>query len=446
MNLTYKEIAAALRIPFGGVEQSLSFFTWDSREMRDHALFAALKGERVNGASFIPALDVQYKNIAFLTEEPLDFVPRNPVFRVGDIKNALAVLAGVQVKKRSAKIIGVTGSVGKTTTKDFIVSALSACFSVSGTVGNQNNELGIPNTVFSIREEDRAAVIEMGMRGPGQIRAIAAQVPPDLAVITNIGVAHLELLGSRENIARAKLEMVDALRPGGQALLNGDEPLLRGARPDRDCYYFGFSDNNDYYATDRRGTSFILHYPGGELPVSLQVEGEHQVMNALAAFGAGHLLGCDPALLGKGLEAFRGDGRRMFTEQAGGITVIDDSYNAAPDSMRAALTVLASKPGRRAAVLGDMLELGAYEEEGHRMVGRICADLALDAVYTAGERAALIDRSLPETMEHRHFEKAEEILPILEKALRPGDAVLFKASNAMNFHALAAAFKERMEK
>ncbi|MBR6793140.1 MAG: UDP-N-acetylmuramoyl-tripeptide--D-alanyl-D-alanine ligase, partial [Clostridia bacterium] len=381
--LTVFKIAEALRQPRPARDFPIKKVVTDSRQVEEGCLFAAIEGERVDGHRFIPTLDDSFENIAFLGSKRPENSTKNPCFTVEDVYFALGLLAKAHLQELSAKIIGVTGSVGKTTTKNFILSALSPAMQVSGTLGNMNNELGVPLTGLAVSEEDRAAVIEMGMRGLGQIDYLTQFITPDLAVITNIGVAHLELLKSRENIAKAKLELVDALPVDGRALLNGDEPLLYGARADRNCVYFGFSAHNDYRAEKAEGNRFTLCYPDGSMEITLQVEGEHQIMNALAAFGVGHLLGVDPQLLKAGIEAFTGDGRRQFTEVVGGVTVIDDTYNAAPDSMAAALKVLASKPARRIAVLGDMLELGDCSQAEHYKIGRIAAENA-DLVFAYG--------------------------------------------------------------
>lgn len=441
--LTVDKIARALNAPAPEQDFAITRVVTDSRKGEEGCLFAAIKGERVDGHSFIPALDEKLENVVFLGTKPM--TTRHPYFVVEDVLVALGLLAKAHLEELPAKIVGVTGSVGKTTTKNFILSALAPAMQVSGTQGNMNNELGVPLTGLAVADTDQAAVVEMGMRGLGQIHYLTQFIAPDLAVITNIGVAHLELLKSRVNIARAKLELVDALRPGGKALLNGDEPLLYRARPEKECYYFGLSAHNDYRAENIRERCFTLCYPGGSLEIALQVEGEHQIMNALAAFGTGHLLGVAPELLKTGIEAFTGDGRRQFTETVGGVTVIDDTYNASPDSMAAALKVLASKPGRRVAVLGDMLELGEYEVPGHRQVGALCGELGIDCVITAGKLAKIIYDALPAETEKYYALSREEALPLLGQ-IRPGDTVLFKASNSMGFDRLAAALKERMGK
>lgn len=440
--LTVKEIAAVFDQSVAKDYPVTAYHT-DSRKVAEHSLFAALVGERVNAHDFIPALDAQFKEIVFLVSERPAQPTQNPCIVVQDVREALGHIAKAHLAVLPAKVVGVTGSVGKTTTKNFILSALAPAMQVSGTAGNMNNELGVPLTALAVSEADRAAVIEMGMRGLGQINYLTQFITPNIAVVTNIGVAHLELLKSRENIARAKLELVDALPEQGVALLNGDEPLLYGARPEKKCLYFGFALHNHYRAEEVDGSNFTVCYPEGRVKITLQVEGEHQIMNALAAFSVGHQLGVDIALLKQGIEAFSGDGRRMFTETVGGVTVIDDSYNAAPDSMAASLKVLASKGGRRVAVLGDMLELGAYEEQGHRGVGALCGSLGIDAVVCIGERAKLIYDALPEKIEKYYFAQREGAeLP--ENLVQSGDAILFKASNAMNFTALAKALKERI--
>ena len=441
--LTVKKIAAAL----GGAAQEddpVLEVTTDSRLAREGCLFAAIEGERVDGHSFIPALDEKFHHIVFLGSKPIERPLRHPYFRVEDVREALGVLARVHLSEQKARIVAVTGSVGKTTTKNFILAALAPAMQASGTVGNRNNELGVPLTGLAVRDSDQAAVVEMGMRGLGQIRYLTRFVRPDIAVVTNIGTAHLELLKSRENIARAKLELVDALGPDGKALLNGDEPLLYGARPEKECYYFGFSAHNDYRAEKRGAGRFTLFYPGGSLELSLRLEGDHQIMNALAAFGAGHLLGVEPEKLKQGIESFGGDGRRMFTETVGGVTIIDDTYNASPDSMAAALRVLAGKSGRRVAVLGDMLELGTYERRGHEEIGALCGALQIDCVIAAGERAEALYQALPDTVERYYAPTRAAAEPLLIRAVCPGDTVLFKASNSMGFDRLIAALKERL--
>ncbi len=443
--LSVSSIAVALNQLYNGPDFEVHTYVTDSRKVQKGCLFAAIKGERVDGHSFIPALDQAFENMVFLVSEQPEEELRNPCFVVEDVREGLGMIAKAHLERLDAKIIGVTGSVGKTTTKNFILSALNAAIKASGTAGNMNNELGVPLTALAVSEQDRAAVVEMGMRGLGQITYLTRFIRPDIAVITNIGVAHLELLKSRANIARAKLELVDALEESGIALLNGDEPLLYGARPDKNCLYFGFSEHNDYRAENINGTTFDLHYPDGVLSITLQPEGDHQIMNALAAFGVGHLLGIDPALLKQGLEAFEGDGRRMFTETVGNITVIDDSYNASPDSMAAALKVLAAKSGRRVAVLGDMLELGSFELQGHRQVGALCGELKLDAVVAIGTLAKEIYKALPDEMEKYYVSDRAEAPAVIEQAVSAGDTVLFKASNSMNFQQLANRLKERMK-
>ncbi len=443
--LTVDIIASALEQPKAERNFTVSEVICDSRKAKEHCLFAALVGERVDGHSFIPALDEKYENIVFIGTKKLERPTKNPYFWVEDVHFALGLLAKAHLASLPAKVIGVTGSVGKTTTKNFILSALAPALRVSGTLGNMNNELGVPLTALSVSESDEAAVIEMGMRGLGQIEYLTQFITPDVAVVTNIGVAHLELLKSRENIARAKLELVDALGVDGVALLNGDEPLLYGARPEKNCRYFGFGEFNDYRAEQVEESSFTLCYPEGSLRICLQLEGQHQIMNALAAFGVGHILGISPEKLKEGIESFAGDGRRQFTETVGGVTVIDDTYNASPDSMAAALKVLAGKQGRRVAVLGDMLELGAYEEQGHKEVAALCNALAIECVIAVGTRSKTLYNALDERIEKFYAPTREDAYPLLEKAIHKGDVVLFKASNSMGLDQLAAALKERME-
>lgn len=445
MKLTVQKIAKALAQEYTGRDFQIDQVVIDSRMVKNYTVFAAIVGEKNDGHSYIADLDRQYENLLFIGTKPLEKALRNPYFQVEDIRTALGLLAKAHLAELDAKVIAVTGSVGKTTTKNFLLAAFSACTKACATKGNQNNELGVPLTALSVSEEDRAAIVEMGMRGLGQITYLTDFVRPDVAVVTNVGVAHMELLGSRENIARAKLELVDTMKESGIGLLNGDEPLLYQQRPEKRIVYFGFAGHNDYRAEDVKDTSFTLVYPEGRLPVTLQVEGEHQIMNALAAFGAGHLMGYPPELLVKGLESYCGDGRRWFIEEVAGVTVIDDSYNASPDSMAAALKVLAKKPARRVAVLGDMLELGALEEQGHRRVGSLCKELKMDLLITFGKASEWINKEAG-AVEKYHLTDRSELVPLLEKQLKAGDTVLFKASNSMDFQSVAKELKERMGK
>ncbi len=444
MNLNVSTIASALKQPYYGEDFLVTRVACDSREVKEYTLFAAIVGEKNDGHQYIRALDQQFGQLVFLTTKPLEFLPRNPVFMVPDIRYALGQLARAHLTALPAKIVGVTGSVGKTTTKNFILAALAPSMQASGTKANQNNELGVPLTALAVKPEDRAAVIEMGMRGLGQITYLTQFVRPDIALITNIGVSHLALLGSRENIARTKLELVDTMKPGGIAVLNGDEPLLYQARLQKKCYYFGLCAHNDYRAEKVEGSSFILCYPGGSIAVSLQLEGMHQIQNALAAFAVGHLLGCTPQKLKKGLESFTGDGSRQAFFPLRDFTVLDDSYNASPDSMRAALTVLASRPGRHVAVLGDMLELGDYAEQGHKEVGLLCKNLGLEMVCAVGKDARWIYENLPPEILRFYATDWQSMLPVLESQLQAGDTVLFKASHSMGFQQMVQALKERM--
>ncbi len=410
----------------------------DSRELQPGNLFAALQGVR-DGHDFIPAALEKGAAGALGARR----IPGVPMIVVPDPLKAMGDLAREYRKTLGAKVIGVTGSVGKTTTKEMISAVLETAFVTQHTEKNYNNDIGVPITVLDLRPDCEAAVVEMGMNHAGEISYLSKIARPDVAVITCIGTAHIGNLGSRENICRAKLEILDGMDADGTVILNGDDDLLQKAGTGRKTLYFGLSEGCDLRAEEIREedgeTRFTAVGLGRRFPVVLPVAGVHNVRNALSAILVGLVCGAEPEQIVRGLAGFRNTGNRQNIYQQDGYTVIADCYNAGPESMAASLSVLAGRKtaGRRIAVLGDMLELGEHGPEAHRRVGEIAAQCA-DLVLAFGPLSAGIAEAAGE--KGRHFDSREAMTAALREAAQPGDVLLFKGSHGMHLEKVLEAF------
>ena len=373
-----------------GCEDDVLFETvcTDSREADRTSMFVAMRGERVDGHSYISNVVKAGCRCVLAERIPLD-VKGICVIIVPDSLRAIRALAEYVKSGLDVCTVGVTGSVGKTTTKEFISAVLDRKFSLYKTAGNFNSVLGMPMSMLELNADNNAAVFEMGMSGFGEIEYMSEAARPDIAVITNIGSSHLEALGSRENICRAKLEIVSGLRDGGTLLLNGDEPLLAGHFSDRyNTLYFGMeNERSDYFASNVRsvagGMAFDLRTPDGFFEnVEISVVGRHNVYNAAVAFATGMKMGVEEAEIREGLKCYRTVGMRQNIYQVNGVTVIEDCYNASPESMSAAINVLddtaRAHGGRMIALLGDMRELGDGSAALHAKVGSYLAQKRAD--------------------------------------------------------------------
>ncbi|MGQ9779761.1 MAG: UDP-N-acetylmuramoyl-tripeptide--D-alanyl-D-alanine ligase [Bacillota bacterium] len=431
----------------------------DSREVKPGDLFFALIGARHDGHEFIlQAVAAGAK--AFVASRPVEVPAGVGAVFVPDTVAALGALARYHRRRFRLPVVAVTGSTGKTTTKEMLAAIGAVRHRVAKNEGNFNNEIGLPLTLLALSPQDELLVVEMGMRGRGQIAALAAIAEPEVGVVTNIGLTHLELLGSQEAIAEAKGELVAALPAFGTAVLNGDDARCAAlaAKTAARVVRFGLGEGAEVKASELiegpEGSSFILHAPGGmSFPVRLNVPGRHQVQNALAAAAAALAVGLTPEEIQAGLAGFglsRGRGGSVLAP--GGWTVIDDTYNANPASMEAALRVLAARPtsGRRVAVLGDMLELGPATEEAHREIGRQAAGAGLSLLLTFGEAARGIGLGAMEagfpSAAVRHYEEKTALLETLRTFLRPGDVVLVKGSRGMRMEEIVAGLLQELEK
>ncbi len=433
--------------------------SWDSRQMQPRWAYAALPGERVDGHDFVAAAIRGGAVLALVSRRPDGDVRTYAaemgcaIVEVSDVAAAITDLARAWRRMLHCKVIGITGSVGKTTTKSLVRSVLSAKYRTYATKGNFNNELGAPYTVLCAEPDCEMLVLEMGMSSLGEIAHICEFAAPDMGLITNVGTSHIEYLGTRENIARAKAELIEALPDAtGKAFLPAacefnDFICTEAATEQRHVdvsVYGGSSPSSDAYATDvvldeQGRPRFVLHAAGRSVPCELSLRGVHNVDNACGAASIG--LACGIALeeIASALQSTEPEaGRQEFKRARGGFTVIDDTYNASPDSMEAGLRTLCSCgfQGRRVAVLGDMGELGDSAAACHRAVGRFAAGLeGLDALVCVGELSReMADAAREAGMDPDRVHWVDGVpgaISVLDGLLDAGDAVLVKASHYM---------------
>lgn len=417
--------------------------TSDSRKITPGCLFIAIKGENFDGHEFI-ATAFEKGAFAALSEHPIDNVCR-PVIIVKDTRAALLKLAQAYRMIFDVPVVGITGSVGKTSTKETIYSVLSQKYKTHKNEGNLNNEIGMPMSVFGLDRSHSAAVFEMGMSGFGEISRLTRVAKPDIGVITNIGISHIGKLGSRENILKAKLEITDGMNTDGELVLNGDNDMLRGyineaaGKLPMKITTYGIQSKDGVYAdnivSNAFGSSFDIHYDGKKIAARMPVPGEHNIYNALAAFCVGRSLDVEPEKAVTGLADYKPAGMRQKIENLRGVAFIADCYNASPDSMNAAFGVLnAVKKGRSIAVLADMLELGEESESAHTNVGKAAAQSGVELLLCCGSDAKYYCdgyNSLNNGGESCFFEDKQALAKALTDLLKEGDTVLFKGSRGM---------------
>ncbi len=470
MRFTTDEIAACtggeVVVQAREVDAPIIGLSWDSRTVGAGELYVALPGERVDGHKFVVSAFQAGAQAVLVAAEVLpewESAARacgGAIVRVPNTFAALPLMARAWRNRLQGTVIALTGSSGKTTTKGMLQDVLSAHGTCIATLGNQNNELGVPATVLRADVDTRFVVVEMGMRGLHQLEELCEYVAPDMALVTNVGTSHMELLGSRENIARAKAEPFEALKPGGVAFINASDDYATKLREFgqtsregvEEVFYDGSGADPARYASDLRPAvfasdievdgqgrpSFTLHMPSGQERCTLQMRGLHNVHNAAAVAAVGYKVGMDVRQVVCALEGSQPvAGRQRVILTASGITVVDDAYNANPDSMRASLAMFASMdvPGRRIAVLGDMGELGAYAEEGHASMGAFAASLPIARLVCVGELSRIIAQAARQAgmdpAAIAHVRDAGEALAFVKDELKEGDAVLVKASHSM---------------
>ena len=454
---------------FGNIDINtvVSSVSTSSDDVQAGAMFCGIRGTRVDGADFIPSA-VERGAVCTMSvslPENAEAAGDYAAIIVDDVILALGRLAGWYRDHSKAVFVAITGSVGKTTTKELVAAVCSAKFKTHKTQGNYNNELGLPLTLLGLSDEDEVSVIELGMSDLGEIEYMSRIVKPDIAIVTNIGTSHLATLGTRENICRAKLEICAGLKENGTLLINADEPLLVEKAPEsgRNVRMMSIHNRNgDYRAMNIRngtdGITFDMIYDNKPITnIDIPILGKHNVYNALAAYAVGAMLGMDDEAIRRGLLAFEGAEMRQRIYEISHLTVIDDCYNASPESMRAALDVLSSMAAREnmrpMALLGDMLELGDYSRLMHDQIGQYAAqskvaklfcygmmsDIVAEAAIKKGIRAenvfVCLDTRDPQTM-------ASMILDVTE----PGDVLLVKASRAIHAEKVIECLKKKLSK
>ena len=421
----------------------------DSRKVRSGDLFVALKGAKADGHDFAETA-INHGAVAALVSRPIS--EKLPSIEVEDTLRAYGDIAAGYRKLTGVKVVGITGSVGKTTTKEMTASVLEAAYHTAKTEGNHNNNLGLPMTIMDMPENTEVAVLEMGMNHSSEMEYLSSIARPDLAIITNIGTMHIEHLGTREGILQAKLEIMRGMPDDGAGVFNGDEPLLWNIRAigKHKKYYYGIENHAcDVTATDivelDDGVRFVVHGFGQQFELFVPMLGRHAVYNALAATTVGLLLGVKPEQIQARFSSFHNTGMRQKIYVKNGVTIIEDCYNAGPESTEAALDVLAGikTDGRRIAVLGDMLELGNRSAAEHYRIGRLAVGKA-DLLLTYGEHSvrtltgAITGGMNPKNTDH--FDTHEDMAHMLKMRVSEGDVVLFKGSRGMRMEKVLQLF------
>ena len=476
-NLTLKNIALACEGSYMGPAELESKVICgaviDSRLVEKDYLFIPIKGERVDGHSFIP--QVFEKGACCVLSEIVLENPAGPYIRVDSSELALKKIAAFYRQSLPIKVVGITGSVGKTSTKEMISSVIAQKYRVHKTAGNFNNEIGLPLTVLGIRAEHEVAVLEMGISEFGEMERLAEVANPDICVITNIGLCHLENLGSRDGILRAKTACFDYMKEGGVAILNGDDDKLSTKKNvnGKETIFYGINPDSDengvvstkkqVYATDVMNLGFegmkaIIYTPQGSFEAYTSIPGEHNIYNATAATAVGLELGLTLEEIKQGIAEAKTIAGRTNLIKANGMNVIDDCYNANPVSMKAALDVLSHATGRTIAVLGDMGELGEDEKALHYGVGQCVAEKQIHTLFCAGELASEYKAGVEEILSKKqkqsvsqsqldgcevyHFDNVEDMIQELLSYVKAGDSILIKASHFMNFTKVVEALTE----
>jgi UDP-N-acetylmuramoyl-tripeptide--D-alanyl-D-alanine ligase len=440
--LTLSQIAqfAGASLSSGDGTVVINKVSTDSRTIKPGELFVALRGENFEGHDFIEAGAKAGATGALVDLNWAGNVPNNfALLRATDTLQAYQTLAANYRRSLALKVLAITGSNGKTSTKDFAASVLARRFRVTKTEGNFNNHVGLPRTILEATSEDEVAVWEIGMNHPGEIAALSKIAAPDAAIITNIGVAHIEFMGSREAIAAEKGALAETIEAQGTVILNADDPFSEGiAARTRAKVVFAGTTGGAVRAIEIRqsadGSEFTIVEGAHRCRAQLPVAGTHMVQNALLAVAAGRAFGLSIEECAAGLAAAPLTKARLQIKEIGGVQFLDDSYNANPDSMKAALRTLVEldAEGKRIAVLGEMRELGAESERGHREIGEAAATLGVDQLITIGDAAELIAEGartagLGKVSSARSTSEAAKLL---SEMAEPGDLVLIKGSRA----------------
>lgn len=472
-NLTVENIAKAVHGTYFGPEvllqRQIAGVTLDSRKVQKDYLFVPIKGERVDGNTFIESAYKQGAMLCFREGQPSTKGEAQPFAReeapggerpyilVESCLTAIRGLAEFYRKQFSIPVIGITGSVGKTSTKEMVASVLSQKYRVLKTQGNFNNEIGLPLTVFGLQEDTEIAVIEMGMSDFGEMERLSKIARPDVCLITNIGPCHLENCGDLDGVLRAKKEIFTYMNPTGAVFLNGDDEKLGAIEKiqvdgkEIQPVFFGLSKENTFYASQMeslglKGSRACIYGWEGEagLPVHVPTPGVHMVQNAVAAAAVGAYFGVSKELIGRGIEAFTPVGNRSNLIDTGKYLLFSDCYNANPASVKASINVMKEALGRKVCLLGDMFELGEEEKQLHFQTGAYAVEAGMDVLLFVGQLAEEMLAGAQDAAKKRgsgalvlkHFKDLEEAEKNVIQYLKQGDTVLIKASHGMHFEEL----------
>ena len=422
----------------------------DSRKILPGCVFVCFCGARVDGHDFA-AQAIEHEAAFVIAEHAVEGVPQDKLIMVDSSLHAMVQMAANYRSLFSPVVVGVTGSVGKTTTKEFCYAVFSAFGETLKTEGNQNNEIGMPNTVFRMGEQTQYAVLEMGMSNLGEISRLTRAARPSVGIVTCIGVSHLEHLGSRENILKAKMELCEGMAEGSPLVLNADDEYLSKAEIPSyvvpvwigiDSKKADISAKNIETKADRTVLT-IVDKKRGEIRTAIPTIGKHNVYNALSAYAAAVSLGLSPARAAAALERYQTTGMRQKLVQYNGVTVVEDCYNASPDSMRAAFSAMCElKSSRRCALVGDMLELGEISQQAHRQVADLAAQAQVKLLVCYGPQSLATAERAKELgiQQVYHCESKQQAAELLQKELHAGDVLLVKASRGMQLEEILQSY------
>lgn len=431
------EIVEATRgiLVSGNKDDEINFFSQDSRQMTNGGMYIPLKGERFDGHNFIESA-FQIGAQAIISEKDVNYEDKI-VIKVKDTHQALKDMASYLRNHRPVKVVGITGSVGKTSTRDMVYSVVKQKYKSLKTEGNYNNEIGLPLTILRYHDEE-VLVLEMGMNHLQEMSRLSMIARPDIACITNVGTAHIGELGSRENILKAKLEIIDGMKEGSTLIINQDNDMLQTVElPHFNVVRVGKDKEASIQAShivlEETKSSFEVEYQGKKEIIEVPVQGEHNISNALIAIAVGIELNISLEDIKKGIQEFKLTKNRMDILEKNHKTVIDGTYNASVDSMKSSIDVLANYKKRKVAILADMLELGDYSQQLHEEVGSYVASKGIDILVCVGKEAKYIYQKARESMKDvYYFESNQEVIDRLDELLKEDDVILVKGSHSMN--------------
>lgn len=436
-----------------GKGQIITKFCNDTREIKENEIFISIKPENGNGIKYIEeafakgaaGCITEYE----ITEEILRKYQDKIIIKVKDIIRAIQDMAKYKRNLYEIPVIGITGSVGKTTTKEMIATVLEKKYKTAKNRGNYNNHIGVPLTILDWEDDIETAIVEMGMNHLGEISELTQIANPTIAVITNVGTAHIGLLGSRENILKAKLEIFEGLKKGGKAVINNDNDMLNKTEIIYEKITYGIDEKSDYMARNvqinENSTEYTFEINKKQYKMYVPLAGKHFVYDSLCAISIGDLLKVEIEKMITAIKEFENTGKRNEIKEINGIKLINDYYNANFDSMKAGLETLSKITSKRkVAILGDMKELGKYEVELHKKVGREVEKHNVDVLITVGELAKNIAEEAKKLKVEQvyAFRSNEECIKSLQKIIKRGDAILLKASKTMWFGEIAKTIEE----